>query len=377
VTSFDRPVLSGVEGLRTRDIQASLSRWYREHRRDLPWRRTRDPYAIWIAETMLQQTRSDTVEGYYERFLLRFPTIEALARAPESAVLAVWSGLGYYARARNLRLAARRIVKAHGGEIPKEVATLRTLPGVGRYTAGAVASIAFDTPAPLVDGNVARVLARAFAIPGRLRSARFEAAVWKVAERLVPAEFPSDWNQALMELGATVCTPREPGCNRCPIRRHCGAHATEATSRFPAPARRARMRHVKRASIVIENNGRALLVRREGTRLLRGLWEFPTIDVPAGATAAETAVRELARLGAHRSLVRTESRFVHTIMNQRIEVEIFRAEYRHAPAGHFPDARWFPWPRVAALPLSAAARRISSRVAPDYFRSSGPSLPKR
>ena len=385
-TGFDELRTSGIPPLMlslskhegASGLRVALSRWCRQHRRDLPWRRTRDPYAIWIAETMLQQTRSDTVEDYYTRFLLRFPTIEALARAPESAVLTAWSGLGYYARARNLRLAARRIVNVHGGELPKDIAALRALPGIGRYTAGAVASIAFGIPAPVVDGNVARVLARAFAIPGRLRSGRFEREVWRVAERLVPERSPGDWNQALMELGATLCAPRTPGCNRCPIRRHCAARAMKATSRFPVPPRRPSTQRVSRASFVLEKGaGRVLLVRRNRARLLRGLWEFPTVEVPAGATACEIATRELVRLGARKSIARSAGRIVHTIMNQRIEVEIFRAEFRREPADPCPDARWFPWPRVAALPLSAAARRIGSRVAPDYFRSSGPSWPKR
>jgi A/G-specific adenine glycosylase len=346
-------------------IHRVLPRWYLKRRRDLPWRRTRDPYAIWIAETMLQQTRSETVTRFYERFLERFPTVSSLARARESAVLAAWSGLGYYARARNLRAAARRIMEVHGGRIPRDPASLRALPGVGRYTAGAVASIAFGVPAPVVDGNVARVLARAFAIPGRFRSPRFERAVWTTAERLMPATSPGEWNQALMELGATVCTPRAPSCDRCPIRRHCSAHATSRIASFPRRARRPPIRRIRRAAIVLEERGRVLLVRRHGRNLLRGLWEFPSVDVADGMASSQLVGGELTRLGTPGSVVRTDAKIVHTIMNQRIEVEVFRAERISSSADRTADGRWFSRRALERLALSAAAAKIVAVTAPN------------
>src|SRR5262245_791594 len=202
-------------------VRAQVLRWYRRHRRDLPWRRTRDPYAIWVAETMLQQTRSETVQRYFARFLGRFPTVAALARARESAVLTLWSGLGYYSRARHLHRAARRVVAAHEGRVPADPAALRALPGVGRYTAGAIASIAFGRAEPVLDGNVARVLARWFGVRGDPRSSAVQATLWNLATLLVHSRAPGEWNQALMELGATLCTPRHPGCGRCPVRSQC------------------------------------------------------------------------------------------------------------------------------------------------------------
>ncbi len=269
-------------------VRARVLRWYRRHRRDLPWRRTRDPYAIWVAETMLQQTRSETVLRYFDRFLRRFPTVESLARAPQSAVLTLWSGLGYYSRARNLHLAARRVAATHAGRVPADPRALRALPGVGRYTAGAVASIAFGRCEPVLDGNVARVLARWFGVRGDSRAG-------PTPDRAVETRWPSsctprapgEWNQALMELGATVCTPRAPSCERCPVRSECvayrGACGRRDTRAHAAPA----TERVRRAALVVERRGQVLLTRRDTGRFLRGLWEFPAIDAHARERPSE------------------------------------------------------------------------------------------
>ncbi|MBC7172514.1 MAG: A/G-specific adenine glycosylase, partial [Polyangiaceae bacterium] len=210
-------------------IRSALLEWFDRAQRDLPWRRTLDPYAIWVSEVMLQQTRVETVIPYYERFLTRFPTPAALAEAEEDAVLAAWSGLGYYRRARMLHAGAREVVATYGGAVPEAREARLALPGVGRYTAGAIGSIAFGKPEPIVDGNVARVLSRVRFIetpPGR---ADTERRLWDEAERLVYGERPGALNQALMELGATVCTPSSPRCTECPIARACAARSKGAT----------------------------------------------------------------------------------------------------------------------------------------------------
>jgi A/G-specific adenine glycosylase len=207
-----------VKGLRR-----ALLDWYRANRRDLPWRATRDPYAIWISEAMLQQTRVETAIPYYERFLARFPDLQTLADADSDDVLGVWAGLGYYSRARNLHAAARIVVDEHAGELPDDAEALRSLPGVGRYTAGAVASIAFDRPEPVVDGNVSRVFARLRGIRDDVRKAATVRRLWEEAAALVRGPHPGDLNQALMELGARVCTPRAPRCPVCPVAHHCEA----------------------------------------------------------------------------------------------------------------------------------------------------------
>ncbi|HET7903271.1 MAG TPA: A/G-specific adenine glycosylase, partial [Candidatus Eisenbacteria bacterium] len=213
--------------------RAALLRWYGRNRRDLPWRRARDPYAIWVSEIMLQQTRVETVVPYYERFLERFPTLHALARSSESSVLAAWSGLGYYRRARNLRDAASLVARDHGGAIPRDPAALRALPGIGAYTAAAIASIAFDRPAAAVDGNVVRVIARWDGRRGRRDDAALRRAVTARAESLAPGARPGDWTQALMELGATLCLPRDPLCERCPVARWCRARRGGRPDRYP------------------------------------------------------------------------------------------------------------------------------------------------
>ena len=198
-------------------LQQELLRWYDRSARDLPWRRTRDPYAVWVSEIMLQQTRVETVIPYYERFLARFPSARVLAEADEDAVLSHWSGLGYYRRARLLHSGVQEVVARYGGEVPEDADARRRLPGVGRYTAGAIGSIAFDKAEPVVDGNVTRVLARLFRIDTPVGSATTTKRLWREAAELVPEQRPGDFNQALMELGATLCTPKKPLCDACPV----------------------------------------------------------------------------------------------------------------------------------------------------------------
>jgi A/G-specific adenine glycosylase len=258
-------------------MRRALLGWYDRAARDLPWRRTRDPYAIWVSEAMLQQTTVDTVVPYYERFLSRYPDAASLALADEDALLAVWSGLGYYRRARLLKAGAGRIVVEHGGRVPSRLEEIRALPGVGRYTAGAIASIAFGVMTPVVDGNVVRVLSRLFAIPPNPRSSETAAReeIWRLADGLVPAPRPGDWNQALMELGATVCRPARPACGACPVARDCAALAEGDPTRYPSPKKRPDVVRASAALVVIERGGRILLVRRPGTEILGGLWELP------------------------------------------------------------------------------------------------------
>ena len=253
--------------------RADLLAWYDATRRDLPWRRTRDPYAIWVSEVMLQQTQVAAVLPYWERFLARFPTPAALAEADEDAVLAAWSGLGYYRRVRHLREGARQVVERHGGSVPPSLDALRALPGIGPYTAGAIASIAFGCEEPVLDGNVRRVLARWTADKGEGGDARF----WTLARTLVAGPRPGDWNQALMELGAAVCTPVAPDCARCPVAASCRAHATGAPEDFPRARPRKPSRTVRVEVALIEREG-AVLLERGGAGPLRGKWDLPAVE---------------------------------------------------------------------------------------------------
>jgi A/G-specific adenine glycosylase len=259
-----------------------LLAWYDRHRRDLPWRRTADPYHVLVSEAMLQQTQVATVIPYYRRFLERFPAISDLARASEQEVLRLWQGLGYYSRARNLQAAAKTVVAEHGGKLPQTVEALLKLPGVGRYTAGAVASIAFGTRAPIVDGNVARVLCRIDRIETDPRERETLQLLWRRAEEILPKDRVGDFNSALMELGATVCTPRSPQCLICPVRAHCEAFAAGVQERIPAPRKAKPTPLLRRWTFCVERpGGEWLIEQRPSTGRWAGMWQFVTIEARA------------------------------------------------------------------------------------------------
>jgi A/G-specific adenine glycosylase len=303
-----------------------LLRWYTANHRPLPWRETRDPYCIWVSEVMLQQTRVAAVTMYYRRFVERFPTVKALAAARLSAVLTAWSGLGYYRRARNLHAAARQIVA--GGEFPQSSAGLQQLPGIGRYTAAAIASIAFSEARAVVDGNVERVLAR---LAGH---ALTSAQAWEQAQTLLSPTRPGDFNQAMMELGATICLPSEPNCTTCPVARWCGARG-----RLPAPAATLRRRGRVRLALCVRDK-QVLLVKRPATaRLMPDMWELPAMA--------------MAVTGGKKPLLRLR----HSITVTDYEVLVFRATARKSHVG-----KWVRTDRVTALPLTGLTRKVLSRA---------------
>ncbi len=316
-------------------IRGKLLAWYRRSRRPLPWRGTRDPYRIWISEVMLQQTRVAAVLPYYERFLARFPDVAALASAPEPELLAAWSGLGYYSRARNLQRAARQIV-ARGG-FPRDYDSIRALPGVGAYTAAAIASIAFGLPRAVLDGNVARVLARLANDHGDIRSGAVRRRLEESARALLDARRPGDFNQALMELGATVCLPRAPRCESCPLNAHCLARQENTAGRLPVSSGRAPAIREERALAVVRGP-RGLLLRQRGAgeARLAGFWELP----------------EASELG-NPALTRKLGEFRHSIVNRNYAISVWEATLRRAPRGF----RWVAERELERLPLSTAARK--------------------
>lgn len=348
-------------------FRAALLDWYDREGRDLPWRSTGDPYAILVSEIMAQQTRVETVVPYYHRWLERFPTVEALATAPEGDVLKVWEGLGYYSRARNLHRAAKMVREGHGGRLPGTVAELRTLPGVGPYTAGAVASIAFSRPAPAVDGNVRRVYARLFdeASPGAPK-------VEQWAEGVVDPLRPGDFNQALMELGATVCTPRSPSCEVCPVTTWCRARREGTVDVRPAPRRRAPVRREARGVAVFLWSGtaQALVRRRPAEGLLAGLWEFPSCEV--GEDDDATAIRDRAwALAEERGLAPAPTRegeavvlspVVHQFSHLHVTYHpvVFEVRGRHEPRA---DERWVALSDLGDLAFGVAQQKIARLVA--------------
>jgi A/G-specific adenine glycosylase len=267
---------------RARRVRQRLLKWYDEHQRRLPWRarpgQAPDPYRVLVSEAMLQQTQVATVLPYFDRFIDALPTVRDLADADEQAVLRLWQGLGYYRRARNLHAAAKAIVLTHGGQVPDRVDQLLKLPGVGRYTAGAVASIAFDKPAPILDGNVARVLARLFLIEQPVDAPDVRKTLWRLAEELVPSARPGDFNQAVMELGALVCTKAGPTCSACPLATVCDALRADRVSSVPVPARRKAPVAVQHHILAIERNGRFLFEQRPADGLWSNMWQMPTAE---------------------------------------------------------------------------------------------------
>ncbi|MBI1277355.1 MAG: A/G-specific adenine glycosylase [Anaerolineaceae bacterium] len=275
-------------------FQTDLLAWYDQHAAALPWRENQNAYRVWLSEIMLQQTQVETVIPYFMRFLSAFPTVQALAAAPLDDVLKMWEGLGYYSRARNLHQAAQQVAQNDAGQFPQTVEGLLALPGIGRYTAGAIASIAFDQPAALLDGNVIRVFARLTDLEADVTQPGVKQSLWKLAEDWLDRNRPGDYNQALMELGRVVCKPRNPLCAECPISQHCKAFAKGTQSQRPVKKRKAATPHYDVAAAMIWNDsGQLLIAQRPLDGLLGGLWEFPGGKQEAGETLAECVRREL------------------------------------------------------------------------------------
>ncbi len=351
-------------------MRRELLAWFRTARRALPWRDHESPYAVWVSELMLQQTQVATVIPYFERWMERFPTVYALADASEDAVLQAWQGLGYYKRARALRLGARRIVDEFQGEVPSGVAELRSLPGVGPYAAGAIASIAHGVPTPLVDGNVERVLCRLFALRGDPTKAPVKKRIWELATGLVPATNPGMFNQALMELGSLVCRPRAPECARCPVARHCAAHAAGTEEALPELPKRpdATPLHMA-AAVVFDEKRRVLLVQRssDATRWA-GLWDFPTVELQ-GDESAERAAARAARERGGESLARLTwlVRVKHSVTRFRVTLDAFASERAQrsrasGPAERSEPRAWVSLEELADLAMSAPQRKVARHL---------------
>jgi A/G-specific adenine glycosylase len=303
-----------------------LLAWYRANRRALPWRtRQHDAYAIWISEIMLQQTTVAAVAPFYERWMARFPTVRALAEASLDEVLRHWAGLGYYARARNIKKAAELVSGSFGGLLPDNVDELMRLPGIGRYTAGAIASIAYDVRAPILDANVTRVLARLYAVHGDPKSAPAQARLWQIAQDLLPDKNPGDFNQALMELGALICLPSSPRCPLCPVGGYCAANAEGDPTAYPELAKSKRWLDVRHAAALLEEDGRILLIRRPEEGLWGGLWELPRATAADGEASEECAVRAAKdSVGLEVCAQYPFGQVKHVVMNRRITLNGFR-----------------------------------------------------
>jgi A/G-specific adenine glycosylase len=350
-----------LTGRALKTFQKQLLGWFRAYQRDLPWRRSRDAYRIWVAEVMLQQTRIAAVMPYYHRFLARFATVRSLARAHGAQVLKLWSGLGYYSRARNLHRAAKIIVAQHESKFPRTLDAALELPGIGTYTAAAVLSIAYDVPLAVLDGNVARVLARITAIHGDLRAPNNWRALMAAAQNLLATQAPGDWNQSLMELGEVVCTPQSPRCAECPVASHCRAYAQGLTNKIPAPRRKRAPVQMKIAAAILRDpRGCTLLIQDPGAHdqvLFSRMWQFPAVEIQRHAKA-ELEAHLRSTLAITKISLEELPAARHGVTFRNITLLPFLVNVPELPT--LPRTRILPLKNLAKLPISSATRKIAA-----------------
>jgi A/G-specific adenine glycosylase len=380
-STFNVPPSTSVPSIvaprQARSLVRLFLTWFARNARDLPWRRTLNPYAIWISEIMLQQTQVKTVVPYWVRWLKALPTARALSVASQAQVLKLWEGLGYYSRARNLQKAAQIIVEQHDGRFPENFDDVLALPGIGRYTAGAICSISFNQPTPILDGNVIRVLTRVFGVGRDPREKATNHLLWQLAERLVvtvasisrePSARPAfpvsgrcSWlNQSLMELGALVCVPKEPRCFQCPLRLQCAAFRQNRIEEFPCVNKRARPIARRFVAFAIEHRGRWLVRQRPGGVLNAHLWEFPNLEVNGGAI--NPAELFAAHFGRRAPSLAPLLAIKHSITRYRISLEPFRVELRGKAASSLRDAHWLVPQEIEALAFASAHRKVWERI---------------
>ena len=344
-------------------LRRRLLAWYDIHARDLPWRRNRDPYAVWLSEIMLQQTQVGAVKAYFERFIEALPTIESLAKADEHEVLRLWEGLGYYRRARQLHQAAKIIAAEHGGRFPSDPDTVRHLPGIGRYTAGAILSIAFDAHEPILEANTLRLFARLLAYPNDPRATEGQRILWAMAEAVLPRNDCGRFNQALMDLGSMLCTVRSPQCETCPLAMLCRANQQGRQQQIPLPKGKREFESVREAAVVIRRRNRILLLRWPEGRRWAGLWDFPRFPVTAGQGAVDP--RELienvqALTGVTISPGTRITTFTHGVTRFRITLECYEAEYvsRKKTKTQL-ETRWLQLDELDECPLNSTGRKLA------------------
>ncbi len=371
------------------DIVRSLLAWFARNARALPWRRTRDPYAIWVSEVMLQQTQVKTVLPYWQRWMQALPNLEALAGARPQTLHKLWEGLGYYARVRNLQRAALIIRERHDGRFPRDFDQVMALPGIGRYTAGAICSIAFNQPKPILDGNVMRVLARLYGIPGNPRARATNARLWQLAEALVlmaaeagsraltsrhASRFArrlsrpcSQFNQSLMELGAVICTPRRPRCPECPAARGCIAYAEGRVDQLPALGPRARATPRRFVAFVVGRGNRYLVRQRPAEGVNAHLWEFPNIELAPVDSGLERAARQA--LGVRPARLEPLATINHSITRYRVTLEAYRVAVARAGRVTMAGGRWLSRSRLRQLAFASAHKQILRRLRAPSCRS--------
>jgi A/G-specific adenine glycosylase len=342
-----------------------LLAWFAKHKRDLPWRHSVNPYRIWVSEVMLQQTTVKMAEPHFVRFLKAFPTVKHLAAADESQVLRMWEGLGYYRRARSMHAAAKQIVAEYGGKFPRDVATLQILPGIGRYTAGAIVSMAYDLRAPILETNTVRVLARLLAYPDDTTKSAGQKILWSAAEEILPQSNIAHFNQAMMELGSLVCAPSNPKCDACPVMMLCGAFQAGVQHEIPKLAVKQKITAIREASIVVRKNGHVLVRQRSADERWAGMWDFPRFEI---TSEGPLFVRDelINKLRAQTGITATPGTVIttlkHGVTRYRITLDCYAAEYVSGRTSADKATRWMRPSELGELPLSVTARKLANLI---------------
>jgi len=344
-----------------------LLAWYSKHARDLPWRRSRNPYRVWVSEVMLQQTQVETVKAYFQRFMQAFPTVQKLAAANEQEVLRLWEGLGYYRRARGLHAAAQQIVAEHHGRFPRDAATLQTLPGIGRYTAGAILSIAFDQREPILEANTIRLFARLIGYSGDPTKSAGQKILWQTAEELLPRKEIANFNQALMELGSLVCKPSDPICDQCPVASLCEANAAGAQDSIPLATKKMKFTDVSEAAVVVCKNGQVLVRQCATGERWAGLWDFPRFAIESEGplfVQDELVSKVQADTGVTIKLSGLLKTIKHGVTRYRITLDCYEARYMSGRmrSTKARPLRWLPPAELSDVPLSSTGRRIARLI---------------
>lgn len=346
-------------------FQKQLMQWYKIHKRALPWRETCDPYKIWISEIMLQQTQVSTVIDYYYRFIERFPTVEALANASLDEIMKAWEGLGYYARARNLHKAAKEILQRFHGKMPETLEDLLSLPGMGKSTAGAVLSLGYGKPAPVLDGNVMRVFARLFRITENVQHASVIKSLWEIAEKLLPSKNVRAYNEALMELGAMICKPQNPRCNQCPVASFCQAFKYSVQNELPVKSPKRPLPHFHVTAGIIWKDNHILITQRPPKGLLGGLWEFPGGKQEKGETLSECLIREIREeLDLEIEILRPLVSVKHAYTHFKITLHAFECKYKSGKLSlrECMNAKWIRPEEIENFAFPGADRKIIEKL---------------
>lgn len=356
----------GIDSKWKQGFRRRLLAWFAKHKRDLPWRKQISPYRIWISEVMLQQTNVRMATPYFERFLEAFPTVETLAAADEAQVLRLWEGLGYYRRARGLHAAAKQIVTEHGSEFPRDVATLQSLPGIGRYTAGAIVSMAHNLPAPILETNTVRLFARLLAYREDPTKAPAQKLLWQMAEQVLPRSNPAQFNQALMELGSLVCVPANPRCTDCPVSVHCTAFQLGVQTEIPKPAVKQKFTDLREAAVVVAKNGHVLVRQCGANERWAGLWDFPRFEITAEGplfVRDELLAKVREQTGIHAEPGGLLTTIKHGVTRYRITLDCYAAKFKSGRINAANSVRWVRRGELPELPLSATGRKIANLVA--------------